>query len=116
MIIMSKKEKFIEVIDNLIANGLELDEEANAFYLEFKKMNQKVLTEKGRIILLYMRKEENLFNNIFKAKDIADGIGISGKGVSGSMKKLINDGFVDKIGANPVCYSLTDLGKNFNIE
>ena len=113
---MSKKEKFKEVIDNLIANGLELDEEANAFYLEFKKMNQKVLTEKGRIILLYMRKEENLFNNIFKAKDIADGLGINGKSVSGSMKKLVLDGYVEKIGANPVCYSITDIGKDFNIE
>lgn len=41
---------------------------------------------------------------------------MSPRSVSGSMKKLINDGYVEKKGGSPVCYGLTDLGKDFQID
>ena len=50
-----------------------------------------------------------------KAKDIADGMVISSRKVSGAIRKLVSDGFVDKYGQNPVIYSLTEKGKNFDI-
>ena len=38
------------------------------------------------------------------------------RSVSGSLKKLINDGFVEKVGANPVAYGLTELGKSYEFD
>ena len=32
------------------------------------------------------------------------------------LKKLINDGFVEKVGANPVAYGLTELGKSYEFD
>ena len=49
------------------------------------------------------------------AKDVADQIGISSRGVSGAFRKLVNDGFCEKIGKDPVIYSLTEKGKNFKM-
>lgn len=72
-----------------------------------------LLTETGSEILQYL--QINQIQNA-KAKDIADGMDISSKKVSGSMRKLVTDGFVEKIGANPVVYALTDKGKNFKIQ
>ena len=90
MIIMSDKKIFIEQIERLIAEGLVLDDEAQKFFDNLKKEDLKSpLTEKGKTILSFMQKNVVLFNNVFKAKDIADGLGINGKSVSGSMKKLL---------------------------
>lgn len=112
---MSSKKVFIEQIERLISEGLELDEEAKAFFEDFKsaEKDKPELTEKGSLILSYMKDNIELFNNIFKSKDIADGIEINGRSVSGSMKKLMIDGFVDKIGTNPVCYAVTEKGKEY---
>ena len=43
-------------------------------------------------------------------------MGISSRGASGTMRKLVNDGFCEKIGQDPVIYSLTEKGKNYVIE
>lgn len=51
-----------------------------------------------------------------KAKDIADGLEVSSRKVTGAMRKLTNDGFIEKFGSNPAIYSLTEKGKNFNIK
>lgn len=40
----------------------------------------------------------------------------SSRQISGAIRKLVNDGYVNKIGQNPVIYSLTEKGINFNIE
>jgi hypothetical protein len=32
------------------------------------------------------------------------------------MRKLVTDGYVEKIGQDPVVYSLTDNGKNIEID
>ena len=52
---------------------------------------------------------------MWKAKDIAERMGISSRGVSGAMRKLVSDGFCEKIGENPIVYKLTEKGKNFNL-
>ena len=67
---------------------------------------------------------ENLFwllqqhseTNTWKAKDIAEGMFISSRTVSGSIRKLVNDGFVEKVGQDPVIYSITEQGKNIKID
>jgi DNA-binding PadR family transcriptional regulator len=41
---------------------------------------------------------------------------MSSRTISGAMRKLVNDGFVEKIGKDPVIYTLTEKGKNYIIE
>ena len=41
---------------------------------------------------------------------------ISSRTVSGSIRKLVNDGFVEKVGQDPVIYSITEQGKNIKID
>ena len=53
---------------------------------------------------------------MWKAKDIAEGLFISSRTVSGAMRKLVADGFVEKVGQDPTIYSLTENGKNINIK
>ena len=77
------------------------------------KDEKPVLTENGKIILQYLQENANI--RCWKAKDIAERIGISSRGASGTMRKLVNDGFCEKIGQDPVIYSLTEKGKNFEI-
>lgn len=54
-------------------------------------------------------------NNLFKASDIAEGLFTSGRSVSGSMKKLVSDGYVVKEGKDPVIYSLTEETKSLSL-
>ena len=51
-----------------------------------------------------------------KARDIAEDLFISSRSVSGTMRKLVNDGFCEKIGKDPAIYVLTEKGKNFIID
>ena len=60
--------------------------------------------------------QENTEKNMYKARDIADSLCISSRGVSGSMRKLVADNFVEKLGDSPAIYSITEKGKNFIIE
>jgi predicted transcriptional regulator len=52
---------------------------------------------------------------MWKARDIAEGLFISSRAVSGAMRKLVTDGFVEKLGADPVVYTITEKGKNVTI-
>ena len=53
---------------------------------------------------------------MWKARDIAEGLFIGSRAVSGAIRKLVTDGFVEKIGQNPATYTLTVKGKNYIIE
>ena len=64
------------------------------------------LTENGQKILSFMKENKEKYNNLFKAKDIGEGLGISSKVVSGSMRKLVKDGYINKVGKEPVIYEL----------
>lgn len=72
------------------------------------------LTDNGKVILKYM--QEHPEAPFFKARDIAEGIFVNSRGVSGSLRKLTNDGFVEKMGESPVLYVLTEKGKEYQIE
>lgn len=116
---MTKREKFIELVDKMIEvmdfSASELDENKDAldFYAGFKHTQvaeKPKFTENGKMILQYMQQNKDKYNNLFKAKDIGEGLGISSKGAAGSMRKLITDGYAEKNGAEPVVYSLTEKG------
>lgn len=117
---MNAKQKFIEMVEMLIAaNGATLDTDAIAYFetLKVEKSKEKVaFTDNGKLILQYMIEAQESTSNLFKARDIAEGVFISSKSVSGSMRKLVTDGYVDKMGADPIVYSLTDLGKQVTFE
>lgn len=115
---MTNKEAFIQMVEDLL-NAVDINdmpEEAIKYFEELK--NQKPqpekteLTENGTKILKYMQSNYEKYNNVFKAKEIAEGLNTTSRSVSGSMKKLITDGFVEKIGSEPVSYAIKDYGKN----
>ena len=116
---MTKREKFIELVDKMIEvmdfSASELDENKDAleFFASFKctqVAEKPKFTENGKMILQFMQQNKDKYNNLFKAKDIGEGLGISSKGAAGSIRKLITDGYAEKNGAEPVVYSLTGKG------
>lgn len=120
---MTKKEAFIKMVESLIdpldINELKEDDEtkmAIEFFQELKENKASTpkpeITENGVKILAYMQENYQKYNNVFKAKEIGEGLFVSSRSVSGSMKKLITEGFVEKIGSDPVAYSITDKGKD----
>ena len=125
---MTKKETFIKVInyifeeDTLHLDELYTEEEWKAaldFFKEFKEgkvKNSKEMTENGRKSLIWMQENLESMNNTFTSKEIAEGLFTSGRSVSGSMRKLVNDGYVEKIGTNPVQYALTKKGMNYKFD
>ena len=72
------------------------------------------VTESGLAILEYLQSCDS--STYLKAKDIAEGMNWTSRKVSGSIRKLTLDGFVDKNGKDPVIYALSDKGKEFDVE
>lgn len=120
---MSKKQKFIEMVDSLLANSTlgTIDEEALEYFniLKAADINEDKpkFTENGKLVLRYMQENKDLRNNIFNAKEIGEGLGVSSRTASGAMRKLVTDGYVEKIGTgNPVVYSLTSSGVEVDVD
>ena len=72
-------------------------------------------TDNGKLILKYLQ-ETVSDKPQQKAKDIADGLFITSRRVSGAIRKLVTDGYVEKVSQDPVVYALTEKGKNKIIE
>lgn len=108
---------FINEIELAIKlSNITLSEGANDYFNELKQAKEKeLITEKGKKILRFMRENSELYNKVFTAKNIGEHLEITSRSVSGSMNKLVTNNLVTKIGQNPVCYSLTDLGNNIEI-
>lgn len=119
---MSKKEKFIEMVEKLIQD-MDTDEyssyhEAIEYFEMFKAIKETEkpkFTEIGKKVIQYMKDNREKYNNMFKAKEIGEGLFVSSRGAGGALRKLVTDGYAEKIGENPVVYALTDLGINVEI-
>ena len=111
---MTNKEIFTHTVETLFANSNDMIPTGAVEYLESLKAAEKekpLFTENGAKVLQYMKDHYQTCNNIFKAKEICEGLFLSSsRVVSGAMRKLITDGFVEKIAGSPVCYSLTEQG------
>lgn len=112
-------KEFIDFLNSLIAAAPEVANELMndniKAYIEALQNNvveKPEITDNGKIILDYMQKNPDI---MLKARDIAEGLFISSRSVSGSLRKLVTDGFVDKIGKDPTVYTLTSKGKEYNI-
>lgn len=117
---MSKKEKFIEEIFKLMQDAPEnfLSPDALDFWngLQLSGNNGKPkFTDNGKLVLQYMQDNKDQYNNLFKAKEIGEGLGISSRTASGAMRKLVTDGYIEKVGSDPVVYSLTTSGIEVDI-
>ena len=121
---MSKRDAFIQVIETVLNKPEVIDSfpqeiwtKAIDFWKEFldnkPKGSRISITENGVKILAWMRANEENLSNVFTSREIAEGLFTSGRSVSGAMRKLISDGYVQKVGQNPVQYSLTEQGKQF---
>lgn len=122
---MSNKEKFINMIQKEIFDRPDIWieeyeedwEDIFNFWSILKNIEEKekpLFTDNGKLILNYLKNNDTLKS--WRAKDIAEGLSISSRTVSGSLRKLANDGFVEKIGKDPVIYILTNKGKNIIID
>ncbi len=116
---MTKKEKFVLMVEEMVdyavnTREMELDSDALAYFDALKQVKEKekpAFTDNGKQIMTFMQSSWEQYNNLMKAKDIADGTFLSSRSVSGSIRKLVTDGYVEKIGQDPINYALTDLGK-----
>lgn len=115
---MTDKEAFINLVDSLIepltmTEDTEIQQAMN-YYNKLKNGISTVtvkITGNGAKVLSWMQKNWEKCNNTFSAKTIGEGIFASSRSVSGTMRKLVTEGYVEKIGANPCCYAITDAGK-----
>lgn len=113
------KNEFLDYLEKLMAAApqVEMSDTVKAYIDALKtspEKNKPILTDNGKLILQYMR--DSKMTTMFKARDIAEGLFISSRTISGAMRKLVLDGFCEKVGADPVIYVLTTKGKEFNLE
>ena len=116
---MDKKIIFVKEIETaLTENNITLSEDAQAFFDALKTSNENKgkLTENGKMILTYMKNNKEAYNNTFSAKAIGEGMSISSRTASGALRKLSDDGYCDKLGVNPVLYSITPAGEELPLE
>ena len=116
---MSKKQEFIKYVEALMKGQeepLEMNEDARIYWEAFKgkiEEDKPLFTDNGKLILKHL--QDNQDTPMWKARDIAEGLFISSRAVSGAMRKLVTDGYVEKVGQDPVIYTLTENGKNIEI-
>ena len=110
-----RKNIFINTVEELFkAYPMSVPAEALDFFEDYKKGRggSKPFTEKGIAILKAMREVDDWII----AKSLGEKMDISGRSVSGTLRKLVTDGFVEKVGQDPVIYSITEQGKNIKID
>ena len=123
---MTKKEAFIKIIQTEIFDRTDIYAEnypdeyelAVSFWEDFKDgktKNSGAMTENGKKLLSWMQENVDTMTNLFRSKEAAEALFTSGRSIAGSMRKLVNDGYVEKTGKDPVRYSLTEAGKNYQI-
>lgn len=111
---MTNKEIFIKEVEDTIRDCPDFFSiEALEYFNQLKAIPEKEkapFTENGAKVLIWMQENYESYNNILKAKEIGDGLFCSSRTVSGAMRKLVTDGYVNKTEGTPTCYSLTELG------
>ena len=126
---MTKKECFIEFVKELMHEAKFEDWEKETTLKNWSDAldfwnglqisgdsDKPTFTPNGALVLNYMKDNKDTYNNLFKAKDIGEGLSISSRTASGAMRKLVNDGYVEKVGESPTVYSLTQKGIEVKVE
>ena len=95
---MTAKENFISEIEKLLKTNT-INEDAMNYFTEFKNgtvKNSSVITEKGAAVLRFLQTQPST-NYAFTAKMIAEELNMNTRSISGTMRKLLNDGYVEKL-------------------
>ena len=114
---MSNKQEFIEFVESVLTN-YAIPEGAKKYFDTLKAVQEKekpLFTDNGKLILNYL-KENASVGEAITAKKIAEGLEVSSRTVSGAIRKLVSDGFVEKVSTDPVLYSLTEKGAEITID
>ena len=108
---MSLKQDFISYVESNFSKN-PMPDNLTEYWEKFKGGSgggdKPQFTENGKKILAFL--QANTSTNTWKAKDIADEMFISSRTVSGAIRKLVTDGYVEKVGQDPVIYSITEKG------
>ena len=116
---MSNKQEFIEFVEMVVENyGKEMPEGAQKYFNAMKSAPEKekpLFTDGGKQILMHLKNNFSVGEAV-SAKVIAEGLMVSSRSVSGSIRKLVTDGFVEKVSTDPVLYALTDKGNEVTID
>ena len=111
---MSKKQAFIDYVAPLFSNDhKDIPEDALDYWnglIAEKSTEKPEFTDNGKVILRFFQEHQDVLS--WKSKDVAEVIGLSSRSVSGSLRKLVADEYIDKIGKDPILYCLTEKGKN----
>lgn len=113
---MSKKTVFANEIKAAIENrNIILSEEAHSYFMATFCPDPSTvkLSDNAKEILDAMQKNSN---ETWTSKDLGEMLDKSGRSISGSMRRLVEIGYVEKVSDNPVSYRLTDNGINVVIE
>lgn len=123
---MNKRDSFIKIVQKEIfdrpdiwcENYEDIWENACLFWEAFvssdNKSEKPLFTDNGKLILNFLK--DNQDTPLWKAKDIAENLLVSSRTVAGAMRKLVTDEYVEKVGKEPTIYSLTEKGKNIEID
>lgn len=112
---ISKKEFIAEIEKEIDISSLTLGaQEYWAMFKDEQKKEKPLFTDNGKLILSYL-KEHDKERATWKASDIAEGLFISSRSVSGAIRKLVTDGFVEKVSTDPIIYAITEQGRNIEI-
>ena len=112
-----RKKIFISTVEALFTksnNEVFIPQEAVDFFEDYKKSSaaKAPFTEKGINIIKALREEDDWIT----AKELGEKLDISGRSISGSCRKLVTDGYVEKRDDKPARYRITELGKTCDVE
>lgn len=93
------------------AMTLSTKEEFDALYDEVTNNSRaQAMTKNGAAVLKFLQTHPE---DTLAAKSIGDEMGINSRSVSGAMRKLVTDGYVEKAGANPTVYKISQKGMEY---
>jgi DNA-binding MarR family transcriptional regulator len=99
---MTKKQKFVEFVDKELFSKVEnIDSDVADYWNALKSTETKekpMFTDNGKLILQFL--QDHPETKTWKSKDIAEELFIASRSVSGAIRKLVTDGFVEKEGKN----------------
>lgn len=113
------KEMFISEITALLEQDPDImSKEAKQYFLDVlcaspsAKAKNSTLSENGVLIIKCMQAEPD---KCFNSKELGAAIGKTSRSASGSMRKLVEMGLVQKGGKDPVVYKITEEGLAYTI-
>lgn len=84
------------------------------FIKEGSKKPTGKLTKNGLLLLKGMK--EYCSEGEYTSKEISEKIGFSSRGIAGTIRGLVSNGYVSKDESKPIKYTLTQAGKDYQFD